>query len=344
MLLLLLSSADAAETRPTVLAQVWATAYDQDETAQSDPAGYGDPEDDPGFKVRRARVGMDVVDDSGKLSAGVTVGYSAGSDAIVAYEGGVGLVEARASVQAHELVGVHAGLVKVPVGRETLTSSSALPFQERTVASNHLMPYREVGVLADFETAGLRLRAGAFNGNGSLRGDDDAGVLAAGRAEYTLGEGDPYRTFGSVDGFTLGVGGDFVFNPELATRTMVYGGDIVVRVKGLTAVVEYHQANITPTNTEAEAPGVLAATKRSGGHAQVGYTIADRWEPVARFEVFDEDASESNNGDLAHGTFGLTAHLMDDHLRLGGGYVMRRETGGRTVPNDTVRLWSQVAF
>ena len=344
MLLLMLSSADAAEFDPSLLAQVWATVYDQDTEDQSDPAGYGDPEDDPGFKVRRARVGMDVTDDSGKLGAGVEVGYSAGSDAIVSYNGGIGLDEARVSVQAHELLGVDAGLVKVPVGRENLSSSRELAFQERTVHSNHLLPYREVGVLADFATSGLRVRAGAFNGNGSLRGDDDPGLLAAARAEYTLGEGDPYRTFGTVDGLTLGVAGDFAMNRELATTTLLYGGDVVLRVKGLTAQVEFHQAVLSASNTQVDAPGVLADTTRRGGSAQVGYTLKDTWEPVARFEVFDEDTSELNNGDLAHGTFGLTAHLVDDHLRLGGGYVMRMETGGRSLPNDTVRLWSQVSF
>lgn len=344
MLLMLLSTAQAAEFEPSLLTQVWATVYDQDESAQSDPAGYGDPEDDPGFKVRRARIGMEVTDDTGKLSAGVEVGYSAGSDALVSYNGGIGLNEARVSVQAHENVAIDAGLVKVPVGRENLTSSRALPFQERTVGSNHLMPYREVGALADLGVSGLRVRAGAFNGNGSLRGDDDPGLLAVARLEYTLGEGNPYQTYGSVDGFTLGVAGDFVYNPELATTTMVYGGDMIVRIKGLTGIVEYHQARISPTNSDIDAPGVLSDTTRSGGYVQLGYTLKDTWEPVVRMEVFDEDAAESNNGDLAHGTVGVTAHLLEDQFKVGGGYVMRMETGGRSVSNDTVRLWSQVSF
>jgi len=344
MLLILASVANAAEFEPSLLAQVWATAYDQDEEAQSDPAGYGDPEDDPGFKVRRARVGMDVTDDSGKLSAGVEVGYSAGSDALVSYNGGVGLNEARVSVQAHELVGIDAGLIKVPVGRENLTSSRQLAFQERTVHSNHLMPFREVGALADFQSNGLRVRAGAFNGNGSLRGDDDPGLLTVARAEYTLGDGDAYQTFGTVEGLTLGIAGDFAYNGELATTSMLYGGDLIVRLNGLTATAEFHQAVITPRNSDVDAPGVLASTTRRGGHAQLGYTLQDTWEPMARFEVFDEDTSESNNGDLAHGTLGVTAHLMDDHLRVGGGYVMRMETGGRSISNDTARFWSQVSF
>ena len=34
-----------------MLVQVWGTVYDQDEDPMADPATYGDPEDDVGFKV-----------------------------------------------------------------------------------------------------------------------------------------------------------------------------------------------------------------------------------------------------------------------------------------------------
>src|SRR6185436_13146066 len=39
--------------------QVWGTAWDMDEDEQADPATYGDPEDDVGFKLRRVRIGVD---------------------------------------------------------------------------------------------------------------------------------------------------------------------------------------------------------------------------------------------------------------------------------------------
>ena len=43
---------------PYLLVQSWATLYDQDESTLADPSGYGDPEDDIGFKLRRARAGF----------------------------------------------------------------------------------------------------------------------------------------------------------------------------------------------------------------------------------------------------------------------------------------------
>ena len=58
--------------QPTALLQVWATAFDMDEDPQADPAGYGDPEDDIGFKVQRARLGFEGEND--RLRYGVVVG------------------------------------------------------------------------------------------------------------------------------------------------------------------------------------------------------------------------------------------------------------------------------
>jgi hypothetical protein len=340
---------DAPALDPYLLVQVQATVYDMDENVQADSAGYGDPEDDPGFKLRRGRVGLVKSAGEGdalsqRLFGAVLLGYSSGGDAMLPSSSQVGLVEASFGGVLVQGVELSAGMVKVPFGRENLMSSRQIPFQERTVASNHLVSLREVGALASVEKLGARLQIGAFNGNGALDGDTDPGLMLAARAEYTLGEGDAYRTFGSVDGLTLGLAGDFYFNQELATTSMGYGGDIILRVKGLSALVEGHAVSIKPTGTTLDEPGVLSETLRWGGYGQLGYTLAERWEPVVRVEVFDEDTAVSDNGDLMHGLVGVNAHLLEDHLKLGGGYILRMETGGASVSNDTVRLWSQLSF
>ena len=344
MLMLVLPAFAAPELDPYLLAQVHATVFDMDESAQGDAGGYGDTEDDPGVKLRRARVGgsMTAVDD--KLYGSVIVGMTSGADGFSSDDDGIQLVEAMFRAQPNEMVGVEAGLTKVPYGRENLFSSRQLPFQERMIESNHLVPFREAGVVLDIQKAGARVRLGAFNGNESLIGDTDPGLLTTARAEYTLGDGDAYRTFGTVEGLTVGVGGDFLYNMEYATNTMGYGGDVIVRVGGLTALVDAHFSNVSPTATDVTAPGVLAPTTRWGGGGQLGYTVKDTWEPVVRFEVFDEDTSVSDNNDLMVLTSGVTTHWWEDHLRLGAGYVMRMERGGTPVANDTARIWSQVSF
>ncbi len=340
-MLLLLSTAFASEMelQPWVLGQIWGTAWDQDAGTQSDPTGYGDPEDDPGLKIRRARLGLNGSYDA--LSYALSVGMSSGADAYSPGEHDVQLVDAWASVQLSELIGVSVGATKVPFGRENLMSSADIPFQERTVQSNHLVPRRDAGLVMDANAGLWRLRVGAFNGNGSLLGDTDPALLAVARAEIVLGDGNPYRSHGAgSDGLTLGLAGDFGYNREWATSTMTFGGDLIVRTGGLTAIVEGHAARITPTNTSIEPASVFSQTMRWGGYGQVGYELG-QWEPVLRVESFDEDTSIQDNGDLLHGVLGVNAHLMEDRLKVGLGYVHRMETGGTTLPNNTVRLWLQ---
>jgi hypothetical protein len=350
LLALSLITAHAAEIEPYAMGQVWITAYDMDVNQQGDPAGYGDPEDDPGFKLRRARAGLVKPPELGsepidRVGFSVILGMSSGPDPLASANfSGIGLVDATFSVQATETVVIGAGLTKVPFGRENQFSSLELPFQERSVQSNHLVSLREVGVTAQYNAPfGLRLQGGVFNGNGSLVGDQDPNMLFAGRADFTvLGDQvDAYRTFGAVDAPVLGIGADFNMNMEAATNTMVTGGDVIFRVKGLTVLGEGHMSRISIQNSTITAPGVLADTTRWGALAQVGYTIGDRWEPVARWEIYDESTALSDNGDLMHVYAGLNTHWLDDHLRVGAGYVMRMERGGASVPNDTVRIWTQ---
>ena len=346
LVLALANPAHAQSIEPYLLTQVWATLYDMDVQEQADPAGYGDPEDDIGFKVRRARLGF--TGSYERMDYGVIVGLSAPADVIVGRDASeIGLVDAYAGYTFGDVdnmnTRVSLGVQKVPFGRENLMSIRQNAFEERTVTSTHIGDLREVGALADFQVSGLRVRAGVFNGNSSLYGDTDPAVMAAGRVEYSMGPGDTYETFGKVDGLTLGVAGDAFFNQQSSVRNLTYGGDVMLRVSGLSLMLEADLSKLTPVSTDTYEPVVQQDTMRWGGFAQVGYTV-NMLEPMVRVEAFDDDTQSDDNGDIAIATMGLTGHMLEDHLRLGGGYVLRLERQGQSLPNDTVRLWSQVKF
>jgi hypothetical protein len=81
----------------------------------------------------------------------------------------------------------------------------------------------------------------------------------------------------------------------------------------------------------------------SMAHAEL--MLLGRYEDAAKRAAEAADANPDVPFlDLMHVTAGATAHLLEDHLRLGGGYVLRMERGGESLPNDTVRLWGQVKF
>lgn len=330
--------------KPTGLVQAWVTAYDMDQDRQADPASYGDPEDDPGLKLRRARLGLS--GESKVLQYTVLVGVSSPFDALVGGQHEVGLVDAFIGWAPVEDLWFSAGVAKPPVSREQLMSSSELTLAERAVSSEWMVPERDAGVWADWRSRGstrVRLRGGAYNGNADFFGDDNNGKLFAARAELAHGPAGTYSTWGDEKGFTLGVGADVFHDTDVATQTLGAGGDLILRVAGFHLLVEGRFATLDPRGSDIDMPGVLAPVSRIGGLAQLGYGIGPV-EPAVRFSLFDDDTQAKDNGDVAELNAGLTGHLLDDKVRVGGGYVLRLEMAGATVPNDTIRLWSSLAF
>ncbi len=336
--------------KATGLVQAWMTVYDQDEDVTADPATYGDPEDDTGLKLRRARVGFEGAND--ELRYGVVVGMgspydNASSGAFVGQNGELGLVDAAMGMKIIDGLWVDAGLQKLPISREQLVSSTAIALGERSVGTSAMIPQggRDAGVTLDYkagsEDARGRVRAGVYNGNGSELGDMDAGKLIAARAEGAIGPGAAYKTHGTVDSLTLSLAGDFWMNNERATSSMGYGGDAMVRIAGLAVTGEYRMATITPTNTDVDVPGVLADTPRVGWMGQIGYTIGE-FEPAVRWSSFDDHTGLDDNGDVSEGAFGL--NWADDRggVRAGAHYILRLEDHGRAITNDTARLWVEL--
>lgn len=335
---------------PYGLVQSLVTVFDQDESRVADPAGYGDPEDDPGLKLQRARFGFEGKEKG--VRYGIIFGMSSPYDAVeVPGDAGIELVDAYGGFRPVKGVWVLVGQQKVPISREMLISSEQLTFTDRSVATEWMAPGRDAGVLVDVRTREddesgklvTRLRLGGFNGNGSVLGDDNGGKLVAARAEVAMGKGSVYQTWGKVDGFALGVAGDFWMNGGPTTKTLGYGGDALVRVAGLAVLLEGHMATIEPVDSPVELPGTLASTPKLGITAQAGYTVG-AFEPAVRFAMFDDNSNYDDNGDVATAQAGVTWHGHDDAVRAGAGYVLRLETAGVAAANDTARAWFQLAF
>lgn len=329
---------------PELLVQVWGTAWDQDLNELADPASYGDPEDDPGFKLRRARAGFEgasALPSWGTVTYGVVFGYSSGFDGFSG-DPGIDVVDAYGGWRPHRHFGVTAGITKVPFGREALQGAADLTFTDRTVLSNHIGYDRELGVVADGGAYGLRVRMGAFNGNGSLAGDDNAGMLLAARVEYGWGSGTA-GTWGEVDRFSGSLAVNGSTNQDLAVREVAGGADVLLRVRGLALQAEGAVQQVTPSAESVAEPGVLETVTRVGAYGQLGYS----WgvlEPAVRVELWNDDTLREDNGDLLIATAGLTTHLADDHVRVGAAYVARVERGGAAYANDTVRATMQLAW
>lgn len=346
-LLVLSLTAQAADpqipqAQATALVQSWVTLYDQDINRVADPAGYGDPEDDPGFKMNRVRLGLEGADDI--LRYGVTLGVSSPYDGVAAAQGvdtSVELVDAYGGWAPADGLWLIGGQQKVPVSREKLIASGELAFTQRSVATHWLSPGRDLGAVVDYSKSVARLRVGAFNGGGDFTGDTDGGKLYSARAEVVLGDADTYETYGVVDGYTLGVGVDGYSNSNRAVDELGGGADLAFRMGGLSLLAEVRFVSVSPQENPSLAPGVLTQTQRQGAMVQLGYTLG-AVEPVVRYALLDDNVDRDDTGDVAEAMGGVIYHCADDRVRTGLGYVSRAETGSNPVDNDTLRAWVQL--
>lgn len=329
--------------------QSWGTLFDQDEDPQADPAGYGDPEHDPGVSIHRARLGLEGL--HGPLDWELLVGLGEPFDALVPPEDGdFGLIDAAAGGRFPfdgGSVRLSMGLQKVPFSREALISSRDLLFQERAVATNWLTAGREAGLLADLTLdMGLRLRGGAFNGNGGLFGDENTGELLAGRLEF--GTGSTYRTWSPGGENAVGFGVSAMHDTGVATNTLSLGADALVRIGGLGLLVEAGREEQTPRDVDVAPPDVLEGVQRLGATAQISYFAPvgdgpdEGIEAGARFSMFDAASHLKDNGDVAIAHVGATWRQVWPGLDVGAGVVHRMERQGRPIANDTARIWMQL--
>jgi len=333
----------------TGLIQPWFTLWDQDLDPITDPAGYGDPEDDFGFKLRRARIGLVAKEDQVRYD--ITMGFSSGFDAVdPPGSDSIQLISAEGGYKPVKGLWLTGGVQKVPVSRDFLMSASQLVSGDRAVGSVRMIPGRDVGITADYNTGdsdgdgfNARIRAGMYNGNGDLMGDDNDGKLIATRVDLVYGPGNVYRTWGRVKGFTIGAAGNYWMDNDLGVKETGFGGDLIMRVDGLALLGEVQMTTLEPQNVDIVMPGVLEDTARMGLTGQLGYSV---WmvEPYVRYTSFDDHRELEDNGDVAEFQAGVTWHGGDDTVRAGLAYLHRMENGGTEAPNDTARLWMQLAF
>jgi hypothetical protein len=334
--------------------QVWTTVTDEDATAVADAGGYGDPEADPGFSIPRGRIGFaGTLPHTGSLwaSYGLAVGVGTPYDALTTADADVQLVDAFGRLSLDAGFGTTVltlGQHKVAFGREQLMSSLHLVFQERAVIGEWLSPGRGTGVtlgqgidIGDSGQAAVRL--GVFNGNQSFLGDTDPGMLLSARGEIALG--DTYRTWSHDLENALGVGGNFMSDAALATSETAIGADLLGRFKWITFLGEFSTSTLTPTATDVAAPTVAATTIRSGIAAQLSayFPVSDTGglEVAGRLGTFDDASQFDDYGDVSILHAGMTWRDAVPAVDLGAGYILRNETQGAAVPNNTIRIWTQ---
>lgn len=348
--------------RPWGQLQTFATLFDQDVDPQADPAGYGDPEADPGFTLARARIGFDgllpigaVAAERMQLDYAIAVGVSAPYDALTPSNQDVQIIDAFARF-TYELgnhpLSVSVGSQRVPFDRESLISSADLVFMERSAAAHWLGISQDVGAVAAQqvrlgstpEASSLLLRLGAFNGEGSLYGDVDPGVLTSARLEFL--HGDAYRTWSADKKPALGVGLAGMSRPSFAVGSNSWNADLLARYSLISVLGQFSANRITPLDSTIVAPAVSATTDRVGWFGQLSVWIPVRGESglevAGRYGSFDDATALTDAGEGRTLHAGLTWRNPLSGLDIGAGAILRSEAPELAYPNNTIRVWTQI--
>ncbi len=207
------------------------------------------------------------------------------------------------------------GQLKVPLGRQEITSSGKQQFADRSILSGEFTRGRDIGLQFHGRVGNDKVEyfAGVFNGNSASRTSNDntklqynarVSVEPFGKVAYSEG------AFEGWDKPLLAIAGQFESN-DLAgatnltdLKTNVLGADIVYKYKGFSVFAEYFQRKRTPeavSGTSSANSGNAAQSSGSfnsnGYNVQAGYFLKrDKLEIAARFAGYDpSDKTASNN-------------------------------------------------
>ncbi len=312
----------------------------------------GDAAEEPGFRLRRARLGVQAIYKERFYAAAVV-------DLLESE--GTALHEAYVGWESRWLL-VYGGLVKVPMSRSALLSSQSLQQAWRPVGVKGIAPFQQLGLHlgAKFWDEQIRVSAGFFNG--LQRGDTFAagwerlgpgagnrfgGFAVAGRLDVeplgTLGPGiaDLHHSSDPL----LGLGGGVLFNRGETIRGLGFAADLAFKWKGISLLAEYLQDFSKPAFEPTQETIEITKVTRRAVVAQMGYAPIKGWLDVGfRFEMVDTNTEIDDEGDFFGFSGTVSLYALEGHLKVQLAYQHRMEREGATLDNDTFVLQTEGRF
>lgn len=281
-----------------------------------------DPAAQSGFRLRRARLGVDAT-----LPRGA--GFLLVLSPLDSDPESSAISEARLTLPGPAGLRLWVGADKVPFSRAELMSSANLASIERPLVARTLVPQRRLGAVIEGAYLDNRLKfaAGVMNGTeGYERGNQFGGELLVARVE---GEADA----GPVK-LGIGLGGFYENGP--ATRTMAASADLHASVAGASLLLEGICDRTKPEDSPVTSPEVPSTVKRCGGYAEATYLVEKlRTTGVVRVELLDDNLDVEDAGDAWLLSAGMNLRASAN-VRLQLHYLGRYERKGSERANDSV--------
>lgn len=311
----------------------------------------GDAAEGPGFRLRRARLGVDGSVNRARFGVEIDLLESQGTslhEAYVGYDSTYALL--------------YGGLVKVPLSRSALISSESLQMGDRAIGIDAIAPFQQLGMMAGGKIWDDRVRLLVGVYNGMTRGDTlaggwrriapDKGNRFGGVAISARLDFEPLDLLGGGAGDLkqgtsprLGIGGGFLWNGGETIESVAFSGDLAFKWYGVGLLAEFIQSTSKPVDEPTEDPGFIAETTSRAIVTQAGYAIlANMLEVAFRFEMVDENTERDDEGDFFTFAGAVSGYILEGHIKVQLQYQHRMERNGLELDNDTFFLQAEGRF
>jgi hypothetical protein len=286
------------------------------------PGTTADGQSKPSFRIRRAKTAFEGWFWKKELTYEVQLSW-AGPEAGASTQ--TPLEDARLTWDASKKGSfkVTIGQFKVPLGRQSLTSSGRLQFADRSLLDLEFTRGRDIGIQFNGRVANDKVEyfAGVFNGNPASRSSNDNTKLQynARLSFEPLGKVAYSETaFEGWEKPLLAIAAQFENNDLSGAtnltdfNTTILGADLLYKYKGFSLFAEYYNRERKPeavSGTSSATSG--AATQSSGSFHSNGYNVEagyflkrDKVQVALRFAGYDpSDQTPSNNRTEKGGVF-----------------------------------------
>jgi len=311
----------------------------------------GDAAERPGFRLRRARVGV----------AGTAWGDTDYELSLQATPDGIDLLDAWVGWRGLTSFAIYGGARKVPFSRFALNSSISSALIDRPFGVRAMAPFRQVGVTLEGDVGDgiLQWAAGVYNGfvrgatfhqgygvEAALQGNRFTNLAYVARLDIApfgpIGRGLADLDWG---GFRAAVGGAVYYDDGKTVETLGWEVDLLVKVAGLHFAAELIMDSAEPATKPTTGNTIPTSISRMAAVGEVGVVILPEQLGVTlRCELLDTDTDVDDNGDELVFTGGLQYYFHRQHAKAAIEFTHREELEGVALDNDTLLLQVQFAL
>lgn len=327
---------------PDVLIQTQAIPY----VGKESFLPSGDPSERGGFRMRRARFGLE-----GKLYDRVP--FKINAELSSNEQGTARLHDAWFGYDKWKSFQFYAGARNIPFSRSAIMDAGAGALIERPFAVRAMAPFNQLGMSVEGHLwkGALSYAVGVYNGlqrsdrffegygeNSALLGNRFDGLTYAGRLES-----EPLGPIGNTiedlrkGPFRVAMGASFFFSNGGTRNVVGAGGDVLLHSHGFHLLGEFISNHASPHTIPTQTTAQISTVQSLAAIGEIGYVLVkNRLGVNTRIEWLNPNTSVKDEADSWVLSGGLAYHVLHDFLKAQLDFTHRQEIHGSSLKNDSL--------